>query len=584
MQPDTILYRLFPFLHWLPELRRREVLRADLVAGVTVALILIPQSMAYAKLAGLPPVYGLYAAFLPPVVAALFGSSRHLATGPVAMASLISAATVQNIAPEGSETFIAASILLALMVGVLRLTLGLLRLGMLVNLLSSPVVVGFSNAAALVIITSQLHHLFGVGVDKGEYHYQTVARVLGKLVTEAHLPTVGMAFLAALAIYALQRFWPRLPHVLGAVIATTLVSYLAGFDGQVVGEIPQGLPTFALPAIDPDLVSRLATGAVVITLIGLMEAMSIAKTIAVRTRQHIDINQELIGQGLANLAGSFFQSYAVSGSFSRSAINHSSGSVTGFASVVCSLMVVLALFFLTPLLYYLPLATLAVIIVFALVKLVRIKPLVTAWRVTPYDGGIGAITFVATLAWAPQLHYGILGGIVLSVALYLYRTMRPHVAYLARHGDGTLRDADVYGLKLDQRIALLRFDGRLYFGASSYFEDKILEAIARLPDLRYIVIDAGGINHIDASGEQILRQVVERLRDGGIDVYLTRVKQQIVEVLERTGSMDFIGRDHFFPWNQHALEHLWDQMEPTYKARCPLNVATSDTKAGSWSI
>ena len=584
MEHKTLIYRLFPFVLWLPELRRWQVLRADIVAGVTVALILIPQSMAYAKLADLPPVYGLYAAFLPPIIAVLFGSSRHLVTGPVATASLISAATLQATALGDPSVYIAHSILLALLVGLLRLALGILRLGMLVNLLSNPVLVGFTNAAALIICTSQLHYLFGVEIDKGHYHFQTMQHLVIAVADQTHWPTVGMAALAAAILLFLRYKFKKLPHLLFAVVLTTLVSWLTGFDGKVVGEIPQGLPAFTVPAVDLAILPHLLTGAIVLTLIGLTESMSIAKTIAARTRQHIDVNQELIGQGLANLVGSFFQSYSVSASFARSAVNYASGAVTGFSSIVCSLVVVLTLIFLTPLLYYLPLATLAVIIVGALLGLIRLEPIVTAWRVTPYDGLIAVITFLCTLVLAPQLHWGILVGVFLSVALYLYRTMRPRVAYLARHGDGTLRDADIYGLKLDLRIALMRFDGRLYFGASSYFEDKVLEAVARLPELRYIVIDAGGINHIDASGEQILRQVIERLRAGGLDMYFSRVKPQIIEVLERTGAIDYIGRDHFFPWNQHALEHLWEQMEPNYKARCPLNVATPDTKEGAWSI
>ena len=500
MPPKTLLHHLFPFLHWLPHLRHWQTLRADTLAGLTLALILIPQSMAYAKLADLPPVYGLYAAFIPPIIAALFGSSRHLVTGPVATASLITAATIQAIAPADAAAYIAYSISLALLVGLIRLALGLLRLGLLVDLLSNPVLVGFTNAAALIITTSQLHHLFGVEIDKGYYHFQTVQHTLVAIATQTHWPTAGMAALAAATLLLLRYKFKKLPHVLFAVVLTTLVAWLTDFDGKVVGDIPRGLPAFALPTLDLAVLPYLLTGAVVLTLIGLTEAMSIAKTIAARTRQHIDVNQELIGQGLATLVGSFFQSYAVSASFARSAVNYASGAVTGFSSIVCSLVVVLTLFFLTPLLYYLPLATLAVIIVVSLLGLIRFEPIITAWRVTPYDGLIAVITFFCTLALAPQLHWGILVGVVLSVGLYLYRTMRPRVAYLARHGDGTLRDADIYGLKLDQRIALMRFDGRLYFGASSYFEDKVLEAVARLPELRYIVIDAGGINHIDASG------------------------------------------------------------------------------------
>ena len=583
-----IVKRLLPFAAWLPELRQWTVLRGDLIAGATVAMVLIPQAVAYAELAGLPPVYGLYAALLPPVVAALFGSSRQLSTGPVAVAALISVATVAPLAPPGSEAFVAYSITLALMVGLIRLTLGMLRLGMLVNLLSAPVVIGFTNAAALIIITSQLHHFFGVSaaesVGANASHFVKVWHVIELVMVHVHWPTVAMAALAVILILAVGRWVPNMPQVLIAVAVTTSLSWLLAFDGHKMGVIPRELPSFNWPTVDGSVLASLMIGALTITLIGLMEAMSIAKTIATRTKQRLDVNQELIGQGMANAVGSFFQSFAVSGSFSRSAINFESGASTGFASVVASLVVLATLLFLTPLLYHLPMATLAAIVATAVLGFIRLEPLRTAWRVSRTDGGIGLITFAATLALAPQLHLGVGIGVGLSLGAYLYRSMRPRVSFLARHPDGTLRDAAAHGLALDQRIAILRYDGRLYFGDSGYFEEKVLEAVAGLPELRYLVIDAGSINQVDASGEQTLIQVVERLRDAGIDVFFTRAKRQFVEVLERTEGMNFIGRDHFFAWNQHALEHLWDQMEPTYKARCPLNVPTPNATDGAWSI
>ena len=584
LKPPNVLRRLFPFLSWLPELRQGGVLRADIVAGMTVAMILVPQSMAYARLAGLPPVYGLYAAFVPPVVAALFGSSRQLATGPVAMASLISFSTVQTLAVPETELYIAYSVLLALMVGFLRLGLGLLRLGILVNLLSMPVVVGFTNAAALIIATSQLHYIFGVEAVGRDYHMLTVWGVLEAAAAGVHWPTVGMAVFTGILLLGLRRPFPRFPHVLNAVLVTTALSWAVGYDGAVVGEIPLGLPTFKLPEVDWGAAPQLAVGALTLTLVGLMEAMSIAKTIATQTRQRLDVNQELVGQGLANLVGGLFQSYAVSGSFSRSAVNHYSGARTGFSSVVASLGVTATLLLLTPLLYYLPQATLAMVIVSAVTNLIRLEPIAQAWRVNRGDGFTGVMTFAGTLALAPQLHLGIALGVGLTLGLYLKRTMRPHVAFLARHPDGTLRDAEAHGLALDQRIVIIRFDGRLFFGDSGYFEDKVNEVVARLPELRFLVLDAGGINQVDGSGEQTLRQVVERLRQAGIDVYFTRAKKQFTEALERTGSLDYIGRDHFFAWNQHALEHLWDRMEPSYRARCPLNMPQPQRRGGVWSI
>ena len=565
--------RFFPFIRWLPELGRPGVWRADVIAGLTVATILVPQAMAYAELAGLPPVYGLYAAFLPPAVAALFGSSRHLSTGPVAIASLISATTVQGLAPESGELYIAYSLALGLLVGLIRIALGALRLGLLIDLLSGPVVVGFTNAAAFIIVISQLHKVFGVESQQGG-HLLAALRVIDVALLEVHWPTLGMAVLSGGLLMVLRRGRWKLPSMLTTLVVTTLVSWLAGFSGEVVGEIPRGLPRPSVPDLDAEILSQLFVGALTLTMLGLMEAMAIAKTLAARTRQHLDIDQELIGQGMANVVGGLFQSYATSGSFSRSAVNYQSGARTGFASVVASLVIAATLLWLTPLLYYLPQATLAVVIIAAVVGLVRIQPLVTAWRINVHDGLIGAATFVGTLALAPDLHLGVAFGVGTSLVLNFYRTMRPRVVFLARHLDGTMRGSDA-GLRPDQQIAIMRFDGQLYFGSSRYFEDKVLETIASASELRYLILDADGINRIDASGEQALRNVVERLREVGLDLYFTRAKRQLTDALERSGLMDQLGRDHFFRWNQHALDYLWARLHPDYKARCPLNVPHS---------
>ena len=561
-----MIQRLFPFLTWLPRLGRDEI-RRDLIAGVTVATVLVPQAMAYARLAGLPAVYGLYAAFLPPVVAALWGSSRQLATGPVAMASLISAATVGALALQTPEAFVHASILLALLVGVLRVGLGLLRLGILVNLLSTPVVVGFSNAAALIIAGSQLHSILGVERGNESILLASLAVEMQRALGGVEWQTLGMAAVALAIMLGLRQ---RHIRVMIAVAITTILAWLIGYQGAIVGHIPRGLPSLSIPNIDAALMWQLLPGAFVLTLIGLMEAMSIARTIATRTKQHIDINQELIGQGMANLVGGVFNSYAVSGSFSRSAINFGAGAASGLSSVVASVIVMLTLLYLTPLFYYLPQATLAIVIILAVLSLVRITAVRRAWQVSRADGGIAIVTFLVTLAFAPQLHWGIVTGVVLSLGHFLRRTMRPHVAYLARHEDGALVDADAHGLQLDPHIAVIRFDARLYYGAAAYFEDRVLEALVRLPELRHIVLDAGGINRIDATGVETLRRLVEDLRAGGVGIYVTRVKNDVWKVMERDGLAGMIGDDHFFDWNQHALEHLWSQMASDKRENSPL--------------
>jgi SulP family sulfate permease len=567
---NSLLHRILPFTTWAGEWRDITVVRADIIAGITVALVLIPQSMAYAQLAGLPAYYGLYAAFIPPAVAALFGSSRQLATGPVAMASLITAATLLPLAPPGSSTYIGYAIVLALMVGLMRIAMGVLRLGALINFLSHPVVLGFANAAALIIASSQLHSIFGVTVTRGEYHYQTIWRIAVAVAENIHWPTFSMALLAIGIMIGLRCAMPKSPYVLIAAVVTSLIAWMGGYTGNVVGAIPAGLPALSVPHIEKEVLPKLFMGALTITLIGLMEAMSIAKNIAARTRQRLDINQELIGQGLANIVGSFFKVYPVSGSFSRSAVNFSSGAKTGFSSVITSLIVMVVLLWFTPLLYYLPQATLAAIIIIAVIGLIRIKPLITAWKINPADAVIAVITFIITLAAAPALHVGILTGISLALVYYLYCTMRPRVADLSRHPDGSLRDADVYGLQHCQHISIIRFDGMLYFGNCSYFEDKVLELVASKPDLKCVIIDSGGINNIDASGEDMLRAVVNRLNTSGIEVLFSRAKKQLTDTLERSGFIRQIGKDRFFRWNQHALEQAWSFINCDHLKDCPL--------------
>ena len=372
-----ILKRFFPFKDWISDLKNPKILQADIIAGVTVALVLVPQSMAYAQLAGLPPYYGLYASFLPVAIASIFGSSRQLATGPVAVVSLLTAAALEPIASSDPTGYIAYAIMLAFLVGLFQLCLGLLRLGVLVDFLSHPVVTGFTNAAAIIIATSQLSKLFGVSVVSQEHHYQTIMMVISESLVSTHTPTLLMGLLAIFIILFVRRISNKYPSVLISVVITTLISWYIKFEtnfgGKVIGVVPDGLPSIQMPQIDVTQLVNLGTVAIAISLIGFMEAISIAKAMATQTKQRLDADQELIGQGLSNLASSFFQGYPVSGSFSRSAVNISAGAVTGFSSVVTGLVVGITLLFLTPLLYHLPQATLAAVIITAVVNLIKFR-------------------------------------------------------------------------------------------------------------------------------------------------------------------------------------------------------------------
>jgi SulP family sulfate permease len=701
------LQRFLPFLGWIGELKDGKVLRADIIAGITVALILVPQSMAYAQLAGLPAYYGLYAAFLPPMVAALFGSSRQLATGPVAVVSLLTAAALEPIAASGSPGYVAYAITLSLIVGLFQLGLGLLRLGVVVNFLSHPVIIGFTNAAAIIIATSQLDKIFGVRVNKAEHHYETVWNTIAAVPTQIHWPTFTIAVGAFAIMIVLRRLNPRIPNVLIAVAVTTTLSWLIQFEhletvtlsqignksvqevvrdelalkreipeldkaiadaektyrdahnqfgtddsrtllaqhmfdtlrlkrerrtktvkadieeikmtrfdhvpgpdgatgmfylhghvpegaesdgrlwrirsvdgeklvmnggGNVVANVPKGLPSLALPKFDLGVMLQLLSAGITISLIGFMEAISIAKAMATRTRQKLDANRELVGQGLGNIIGSLSLSYPTSGSFSRSAVNIGAGAVTGFSSVVTSVIVVVTLLWLTPLLYHLPQATLAAVIMMAVVGLINVRAVKHAWQANKQDGIVAVVSFMLTLAFAPHLDKGILIGAGLALMMYLYRTMQPRISVVARHADGTLRDAEMFGLKTCENITVIRFDGSLYFANTSYFEDRVQERIAAKPDLKYVIVMGEGINQIDATGEEMLSQLAERLDKAGIQLLFTGLKKQVLDVFMRTGLYEKLGSGRFFRTEDQALDHAWKALGNHHEVDCPLNI------------
>ena len=563
--PRYLKTRFLPFLEWLPELRSSSVMKADLIAGTTVALVIVPQSMAYAQLAGLPTYYGLYASFLPVIVSAVFGSSRQLATGPVAVISLLTASALEPIASAGSEGYIAYAIMLALMVGVFQIALGLLRLGVLVDFLSHPVVIGFTNAAALIIATSQLGKLLGVVAEKGEHHYETVWNILVAASEFTHWPTVAMSVAAIGLMYFLPKTSKKVPGILVAAVLTTVVSWLIGFKenfgGAVVGAIPEGLPNLVLPSIDFGYVLDLAGVAIAISLIGFMEAFSVAKSMSMRkTRQHLDADQELLGQGLGNLAASFFQGYAVSGSFSRSAVNLAAGAVTGFSSVVTGLLVAATLLFLTPMLYHMPQAMLASVIIIAVASLFRVKPIIDAWKVQKHDAVVAVITFILTLAFAPHLENGIIIGVLLALGLFVYRIMRPNISLISRDSTGKFADARRRILETCCSISMLRFDGPLFFANTGYFSDQVLRAAASTEGLRYIIVDASSITEIDSTGEHMLHSLARELVDSDITFIVTRAKPEIMEVFERTGFASPEWSEYFTATREEAMDYAMKQM------------------------
>ena len=588
--------KLFPFLLWIKDLSKPKTIKADIVAGVTVGFVIVPQSMAYAQLAGLGPQYGLYASFLPVLIGAIMGSSRQLSTGPVAVVSLLTAAALGEIVTDPSSYAVYAA-LLALIVGLFQFSLGILRMGFVINFLSHPVVTGFTNAAAIIIGASQLPKVFGIrvinsndtewvswcqplsfiermeNVDSNGLHticnadqsYETIARLLEAALFYTHLPTLAMALMGVLGIVVLQRFFPRMPAILTVAVISTAASFLIDYEamgGAIVNAIDiDGLFSFKIPSFDFNAMGTLFIYAITISLIGFMEAISVAKSMAATTKQRLDVNQELIGQGLSNIASSFFQGYAVSGSFSRSAVNLTAGAVTGFSSVVTAIIVGLTILWLTPLLYHLPQATLAAIILMSVVNLVHFSPLRHAWKVEKHDGWVGLLTFIMTLIFAPHLENGIAFGIIMSLGLFLYRTMEPNFTELSVQKGSIIASRFIDDTtKVSNAVKIAKWSGSLYFANAAYFETKLLELISKNEELKYIIVDVASIVQVDASGEQVLRNLVESCSDSGVEIIFARTDRLEAE-LYRSGFKKRFGENRFFDLRADALKHVWQELE-----------------------
>ncbi len=550
--------RFIPFMDWIGELKKPEILKADIFAGITVALVLIPQSMANAQLAGLPPQIGLYSAFLIPIVAAFFGSSRQLQNGPVAIISLMTAAALIPL-NLSAEQYIAYAAILALLAGVMQLVLGFLRLGIMVDFLSHPVVIGFINAAAIVICSLQVSKLFGItGID-GDHLYQTIWNLILAIPTHSHMPTVIVGFFSLALLIFLKKVVPKWPVIMITMVVVTILSWLFKYEsmgGAVVGQINSGLPSFIIPHVELSDLTKLLLPAFMIALLSFVEAFSIAKAVAQKTRQHLSADQEMVGKGLANLVAGFSQGYAVSGSFSRTAVAFDAGAKTGFTAIVSGMIVGITLLFFTGLLYHIPIATLAAVIIVAVFGMIQFEPFHHAWKISPHDGFVAGTVFFGTLALAPHIEWGIFLGVGLSIGLYIFRTMRPHFAEVSLSDDGTFRDAEVFGMETSESLALFRYDGDLYFANASYLEKRLLNAVADKPELKVLLLDLEAVDQIDATGVEMLAKMSEHLQEAEVEFFITRPKFKVSDALKRSGLYDAIGADKFFSKRSAALSTI----------------------------
>jgi sulfate permease, SulP family len=567
------LRRWLPFTGWLLNYRRRD-LAGDLMAGVIVTIMLVPQSMAYAMLAGLPPQVGLYASIVPLVIYGLLGTSRALAVGPVAIVSLLVAAGVGQFAPQSSAEYIALALTLALLVGVIQLGMGLLRVGFLVNFLSHPVLSGFTSAAALVIGFSQLRHVLGIDIPRSDQLHETL-RYAVEHFSGANPVTLGIAVLSLiLLVYFKTGLAAHLRRAglpaalvmtiskggpLVVVLLSTLATGLLRLDERagvaIVGAVPAGLPPLGIPVIDLERIAMLLPIALTISLIGFMESISVAKSLASKRRQKIDANQELVALGAANVGAAFTGGYPVTGGISRSLVNFSAGANTGLASILTAGMIALTVLLLTPLFYYLPGVVLAVIIIVAVANLIDVSAFVHAWRYNRSDAASLLATFLAVLALG--IETGILVGVAASLGLYLWRTSQPHIAIVGRVEDSEhFRNVLRHRVRTHPKILVLRVDESLYFPNAQYLENFLLNAVADRPEVDHVVLVCSAINYIDSSALETLESLMRELAEAGVRLHLAEIKGPVMDRLIKIGFVSKIGRDRVYLSTHEAVQHL----------------------------
>jgi SulP family sulfate permease len=568
------LTQLIPILDWGKGYQRDD-LPSDLMAGLITAIMLVPQSMAYATLAGLPPQIGLYSSMAPLVLYGIFGTSRALAVGPVAIVSLMTATALGAALPEGASSgeYIAAAAVLALLNGLVLLALGAMRAGFLVNFLSHPVLSGFTSAAAFVIGLSQVKHLFGVSVPRGST-VDTVTGIVGEL-SETNLTAFALGLgaillmvwmrgplqkilekriLSPFLIQLLTKSGPLVVVFFGTVLTMSL-GLSETNNVAIVKDIPLGLPDVSTPFFDQALWLSLLPSAALIGLVGYMESVSVAKALAARRRQKIDPNQELMGLGMANIGAGFTGGYPVTGGFSRSMVNFAAGAATPLASIITATLVGLSVAFLTPLFYFLPRAILAAIILVAVASLIDFKSIKHSWQYSKSDGSAQVATIIVVLAVG--IEAGILAGVVLSLVLFLWRTSRPHMAIVGQVGyTEHYRNVLRHEVRTDPEILLLRVDENLYFANTAYLETRVQEIVADNPEVSQIVLICSAVNFIDTSAMETLEQLIDNFHQAGVTLHLAEVKGPIMDRLSRTDFLEHLTPGRVFISTHEAVKQL----------------------------
>ena len=573
------LYRLLPFLRWWPMVDQ-QTLKSDALAALTGALIVLPQAVAFATIAGLPPEYGLYAAMVPAIVAALWGSSWHLVSGPTTAISIVVFASISPLAEPGSPQFIGLVLTLTLLTGLIQLAMGLARLGALVNFISHTVIIGFTAGAAILIAASQIKNFFGLEMPRG-LHFHEVLLQFGSHVTDTQpwVLSVGVITLAA-GILA-KRYLPRLPYMIVAMVAGGVAAAIInGHFGAkhtgilTVGALVASFPPLSLPDFSFAAIKNTFFPDTIIAILALTEAVAIARSVAIKSDQRIDSNQEFVGQGLSNIAGSFFSGYASSGSFNRSGVNYASGAKTPLAAALSAVFLLLIVLLVAPLAAYLPVASMAAILFIVAWGLIDFHHIAEIIKLYKRERVILAITFFGTLI---DLEKGIFLGILVSLLFYLYRTSQPSIRELVppREQLGNLRRKFV-PLAVDQptcpQMAMLRLDGSIFFGAVEHVQQRFRSVDEYDPQKKHLVLLARSVNFIDLAGAEMLAKEAARRRKIGGGFYLIGVQPGMCEMLRRGGQVDAIGNDNIFSHKGDALRSIYPRLDPAVCRNCQARI------------
>jgi SulP family sulfate permease len=565
---NSRIHVLFPFLTWLPELR--QTWKNDLLAGLIGAVVVLPQGVAFAMIAGMPPEYGLYAAMVPAIIAALFGSSRHLISGPTTAISLVIFSTLLPLAKPGSVEYIELALLLTVMTGIFQLSMGIVRLGGLINFVSHSVVLGFTAGAAILIAASQLKHLFGLSYKNAPHFIDNLALLIEHL-SEYNWQTLAVGVVSLAVVITVRKSLPKWPGVgmLAGMIVGGILTVSMGWQNEgvrVVGALPSAIPSFSIPHISYEGINTLASGALVISMLGLMEAVSIARSVALKSGQRIDANQEFIGQGLSNIFGSFFSAYACSGSFTRTGVNYQAGAKTPAGGIFAALWLVAILLLVKNFAQYIPIASMAAVILVVAYNLIDFHHIKHIAQIDLTEAAVLGVTFLSTLFL--ELEFAIYIGAFLSIGIYLNKTASTRV--LVRVPDpGTRQFTTNHELPECPQFGILRIEGDLYFAAMTYVESQIAYLFAQMPGQTKLLIVFSAVNHIDVAGIESILHIVEERRKAGGDVYFYGIQPPVMKLLEKSSALKEIRQDHIIPTKEKALEMIVPNLDLTICASCP---------------